>query len=63
MKCLLAAVWTARTLLEATQDSEVKRELIDNTQRAADRGAFGIPTFFFGEEMFFGKSASGNWKS
>ena len=48
-----------QTLLEATQDSEVKREVIDNTQRAADRGAFGIPTFFFGEEMFFGKERLG----
>ena len=26
---------------------------------AADRGAFGIPTFFFGEEMFFGKERLG----
>jgi len=48
-----------QALLEATQDSEVKRELIDNTQRAADHGAFGIPTFFFGEEMFFGKERLG----
>ena len=25
------------------------------TQDAVDRGAFGSPTFFVGEEMFFGK--------
>jgi hypothetical protein len=25
------------------------------TQNAVDRGAFGLPTFFVGEEMFFGK--------
>ena len=24
-------------------------------QQAAERGAFGIPTFFVGDEMFFGK--------
>ena len=24
-------------------------------QQAADRGAFGVPTFFVGDEMFFGK--------
>jgi 2-hydroxychromene-2-carboxylate isomerase len=24
-------------------------------QAAVDRGAFGIPTFFVGNEMFFGK--------
>jgi 2-hydroxychromene-2-carboxylate isomerase len=29
--------------------------LLQNTQQAADRGAFGVPTFFVGDEMFFGK--------
>ena len=45
----------ARALLEATQQPEIKQTLIDNTQAAVDRGAFGIPTFFVGAEMFFGK--------
>ncbi len=44
-----------RALLEATQQPEIKQTLIDNTQAAVDRGVFGIPTFFVGEEMFFGK--------
>jgi len=26
--------------------------LIANTEAAAKRGAFGVPTFFVGEEMF-----------
>lgn len=42
-------------LVGRTQDPAVKQALMDNTQAAADRGAFGIPTFFVGEEMFFGK--------
>ena len=42
-------------LLAATQDPDVKAKLIDNTQAAADRGAFGIPSFYVGEELFFGK--------
>ena len=42
-------------LLARAQDPAVKQALADATQRAADRGAFGIPTFFVGEEMFFGK--------
>jgi len=29
--------------------------LAANTQRAFERGAFGIPTFFVGDEIFFGK--------
>ena len=26
-----------------------------NTSEAVERGAFGIPTFYVGDEMFFGK--------
>jgi len=49
----------ARALLEATQDPEVKAELMANTEAAAARGAFGIPTFFVGDEIFFGKERLG----
>lgn len=42
-------------LLESTQDPEVKAELVQNTASAVERGVFGIPTFFVGEDMFFGK--------
>jgi 2-hydroxychromene-2-carboxylate isomerase len=30
-----------------------------NTEAAVERGAFGIPTFFVGDEMFFGKERLG----
>jgi len=46
-------------LLERTQDPEVKATLMTNTQSAIDRGAFGIPTFYVGDEMFFGKERLG----
>ncbi len=49
----------AKAILEATQDPDVKAELMANTERAAARGAFGIPTFFVGDEMFFGKERLG----
>ena len=42
-------------LIARTQDPEVKQKLVENTESAVARGAFGIPTFFVGEEMFFGK--------
>ena len=42
-------------ILEATQDPEVKAALVANTQGAVDRGVFGIPAFFVGDEQFFGK--------
>ncbi|WP_315811898.1 2-hydroxychromene-2-carboxylate isomerase [Bradyrhizobium sp. SZCCHNR2028] len=42
-------------LFARAQESEVKAKLVENTQRAVERGAFGSPTFFVGNEMFFGK--------
>ena len=44
-----------QAILEATQDPAVKTKLIENTETAVARGAFGIPTFYVGEEMYFGK--------
>ncbi len=49
----------AKALLEATQDPEVKAELVANTEAAVARGVFGIPTFFVAGEMFFGKDRLG----
>jgi len=42
-------------LIARAQQDDVKKDLIKNTNDAVDRGAFGSPTFFVGEEMFFGK--------
>ena len=36
-------------------DQAVKDKLKMNTERAAERGAFGAPTFFVGGNMFFGQ--------
>lgn len=36
-------------------DEAIKAELTANTESAVARGAFGVPTFFLGEEMWFGK--------
>ncbi len=40
--------------LEAIADQTIKDELKANTGEAVDRGAFGAPTFFVGDQMFFG---------
>src|SRR5579863_499949 len=45
----------AKRLLARAGEADVKARLIENTQRAVERGAFGSPTFFVGNEMFFGK--------
>ena len=36
-------------------EADVKNRLLELTQNAVGRGAFGSPTFFVGNEMFFGK--------
>lgn len=45
----------AARLLERAQSPEVKQELVRDTEASVARGTFGSPTFFVGEEMFFGK--------
>jgi 2-hydroxychromene-2-carboxylate isomerase len=52
---LLDSGLDADRLIARTRDQDVKDALLANTQRAFERGAFGIPTFFVGDEMYFGK--------
>jgi 2-hydroxychromene-2-carboxylate isomerase len=40
---------------ELVQDPDVKQALLDNTTHSVERGTFGSPTFFVGDEIFFGK--------
>tara|TARA_B110000503_G_scaffold88737_1_gene134528 strand:+ start:935 stop:1543 length:609 start_codon:yes stop_codon:yes gene_type:complete len=61
---VVAEVWRAggldaERLIAMIQTDAIKDLLKDHTQRAADRGAFGIPTFFVGDDMFFGKERLG----
>ena len=46
-------------IVAKTQDADVKAKLVENTSAAVERGVFGIPTFFVGDEMFFGKERLG----
>src|SRR5882762_6638446 len=55
VKALTASGLDAAKLFARAQDPDVKAKLIENTQAAVERGAFGSPTFFVGKEMFFGK--------
>ena len=54
-KALASSGLDAAKLLARAQDADVKAKLIENTQSAVERGAFGSPTFFVGKEIFFGK--------
>jgi 2-hydroxychromene-2-carboxylate isomerase len=55
IKALNSSGLDGAKLLARAQEPEVKTKLIENTQVAVERGAFGSPTFFVGKEMFFGK--------
>lgn len=44
----------AADYLSAADDEDIKAALTRNTEQAVARGAFGAPTFFVGDDMFFG---------
>jgi 2-hydroxychromene-2-carboxylate isomerase len=52
---LLESGLPAQALLALSGEPDVKQELLANTERAVARGVFGSPSFFVGEELFFGK--------
>jgi 2-hydroxychromene-2-carboxylate isomerase len=45
----------ASALLARVREPDVKDRLLQNTQASVARGTFGSPTFFVGNEIFFGK--------
>ena len=54
-KALADAGFDADKIMTDMGDEAIKAKLLENTNAAVERGAFGIPTFFVGDEIFFGK--------
>jgi 2-hydroxychromene-2-carboxylate isomerase len=52
---LAASGFAADGYMAAINEQPIKDELLANTTASVERGAFGSPTFFVGDEMFFGK--------
>ncbi len=52
---LAGAGFDPAALLALAESAEAKDRLKANTESAVARGAFGAPTFFVGDEMFFGQ--------
>ena len=52
---LAASDLPAERIMVGIQDPDVKAKLIANTEAAVERGVFGSPSFFVGDELFFGK--------
>jgi 2-hydroxychromene-2-carboxylate isomerase len=45
----------ADALVGATGEPAIKAELIARTDQAVEQGVFGLPSFFVGDELYFGK--------
>jgi 2-hydroxychromene-2-carboxylate isomerase len=54
-EALVGAGFAPAEILALAGDPEVKQALIRNTEEAVARGVFGAPTFFVGNEMFWGQ--------
>ncbi|MFO1217928.1 MAG: 2-hydroxychromene-2-carboxylate isomerase [Burkholderiaceae bacterium] len=52
---LREAGFDADAFVALTADAEVKAKLIANTDEAVARGAFGAPSCFVGDQLFFGQ--------
>ena len=52
---LTASGLDAASVMARSQDPAVKAKLIANTNMSVARGAFGSPTFFVGDAIYFGK--------
>jgi len=50
-----AAGFGAEHFMALVTDPDVKAALVASTEEAVARGAFGAPTFFVGDKMFFGQ--------
>jgi 2-hydroxychromene-2-carboxylate isomerase len=49
-----------RELAAGIGSAAVKNKLRENTERAVERQAFGVPTFYVGDEMFWGQDRLGH---
>ena len=52
---LIESGFDPERLLALAQTDEVKDELRTNTEQSVARGTFGSPTFFVGDDIYFGK--------
>ena len=52
---LIKNKFDAEAIIKIVTSQECKDKLIKNTSEAVDRGAFGVPTFFIDDQIFFGK--------
>ena len=44
-------------IVDGMNDPDIKQQLIQNTEASVARGTFGSPTFFVGDDIYFGKDS------
>jgi 2-hydroxychromene-2-carboxylate isomerase len=54
-----AAGLDGQAMMARIADQDVKDTLLKNSESSVARGTFGAPTFYVGEEIFFGKDSLG----
>ena len=57
------AALDGQALITRAAEQSIKDGLMARTEAAVARGAFGVPTFFVGDEMFWGKERLGQVES
>jgi len=55
---VVASALAIEDVAAATGDPAVKQRLHDNTAEAIARGVFGVPTFAYQDELFWGDDAT-----
>lgn len=54
-RTLDAGGFDGTAIMAASAEADVKETLKTSTEEAVSRGLFGVPTFFVGDQMFFGQ--------
>ena len=54
-EALIESKLPADDIMNGINSAEVKGELIQNTNKAVERGVFGSPSFFVDDDLYFGK--------
>jgi len=60
---LLQSNLPANDILQGMQDPQVKKILMDNTDRSVSMGTFGSPTFYLDGDIYFGKDKLDEFES
>ncbi|WP_127714284.1 2-hydroxychromene-2-carboxylate isomerase [Halobacteriovorax sp. HLS] len=58
LKSILEEAGFSTDLLEMTTSKDIRRILKTNVNGAIDRGVFGVPTFFYKDELFWGNDST-----